>query len=175
MGIKLDSKGYPDYHYKIFGLWGDPTDTAAPVPDFSAFQKPRVVSNANTPTFTLHGYAVKVAGFSFQQNNVVFHEDMIGLEEVEINDRAPSAEITIVAPDTLAEKNFFQIAKAGTLGTLQFIHGVTAGHITQFDMPQVQIKTPEYAEGNGNKVMLKMELSPIPTGAGDDEYKITIK
>ncbi|MBL3601300.1 MAG: hypothetical protein JMN25_15785 [gamma proteobacterium endosymbiont of Lamellibrachia anaximandri] len=173
VSIKLDPKGLPYYHFEFTGLWVDPASAAMPVPDFSGFTLPLAVTNDNTPTFTLHGLANKVAAFNFDQNNGVFYDNLVGEEAVDVNDRKPSGGITIEAP-TLATKNWFTTAKASTLSTLQFVHGITAGNIVQFDAPQVQVLQPKYSERNG-KVMMPMGLSFIPTDAGDDEFKITVK
>lgn len=170
--LRLDPQGLAYYRFKFTGLWVDPTAAADPVPDFSAFQVPDPVTDSLT-TLTLHGLTPKVAAFSFDQANEVFYDNLINEEVVDVNDRQPTGNVTIEAPD-LATKNWFTTVNASTTGALQFVHGVTAGNIVQFDAPVVQALSPSYQERNG-KTMLQMNLSFIPTDAGDDEFKITVK
>lgn len=172
-GLKLDAKGIPHYHFKMIGLWVDPASVADPVPDFSAFQTPLPVTNVNTPTFTLHGLSPKVSAFSFDQNNVVSHDDLIGEETVDVDDRQPSGQVTLEAP-ALSVKNHFVDAKANTVGAVQFIHGTAVGNRVQFDAPQVQLLQPDYTERQG-KAFLQMGMSFIPTDTGDDDFKLTIR
>lgn len=171
--LRLDPRGIPYFRFKFTGLWVDPAAVGDPTPDFSAFQTPLAVTNDNTPTFTVHGYSAPTSAFSFDQANGVFYDNLIGAEVVDVNDRQPTGQLTMEAP-ALGTKNFFTIAKANTLGALQWVHGTAAGNIVQFDAPQVQVLSPQYQERNG-KVMLQMGLSFIPTDAGDDEFQITVK
>ncbi|MEW8522555.1 MAG: phage tail tube protein [Candidatus Thiodiazotropha endolucinida] len=170
VGIRLNPKGVPVYHYEYIGLWAGPSSVADPDADFSGLPDPLSVSNTNTPTFTLFGAAQKVAAFEFKQNNGTFYDNLIGAEEVPVNDRKPSASITIEAPE-ISVMDWFTTAKNGVTGALQWIHGLTAGHITEFNAPRVQPLRPRYVDRNG-KAMIQMDLSLIaPSGA--PEYTIT--
>ncbi|MBV2125729.1 MAG: hypothetical protein KUF75_11300 [Candidatus Thiodiazotropha sp. (ex Ctena orbiculata)] len=173
MGIRLNPKGIPYYHFEFIALWVTPSSVADPVVDFSALSTPLAVTNTNTPTFTLHGAAQKVAAFEFKQNNGNFYDMLIGEESVPVNDRKPSGSITIVAPD-VSTKDWFTTANDSTVGTLQWIHGLTAGRITEFNAPRVQVLRPRYVERQG-RVMLQMDLSFVAAddGSGNPEYTIT--
>lgn len=171
--LKGDPGSIPKIHFMMTGLWADPATVADPVPDFSAFQVPLAVTNDNTPTFSLHGISPNMIGFSFDQANQVVYRNVVGEESVQITDRSPSGQVTIEAP-VLSTKNFFTIAKANTTGALQLIHGVTDGHIVRFDAAQVQVLQPKYGDSDGIAT-LQMGLSVIPTSAGDDDFKITVK
>ncbi|MEJ1353090.1 MAG: hypothetical protein RPU39_00175 [Candidatus Sedimenticola sp. (ex Thyasira tokunagai)] len=171
--LKADPGSIPKFHFSMTGLWVDPETVADVVPDWSAFQTPLAVTNDNTPTFGLHGISPNMLGFTFEQNNQVVYRNVVGEESVQITDRAPSGQVTIEAP-TLDTKNFFTTAKANTTGALQLVHGVTAGNIVQFDADQVQLLQPKYGDSDG-VATLQMGLSVIPTSAGDDDFKITVK
>lgn len=173
MSWEINAKGIPHFKFEMIGLWVDPASVVNPTPDFTAFQTPLVIGKANTPTFSLHGFAANLKTMSFNQNADVAHEDYVGYEEVTLTDRAPSGSALFVAPG-LTTKNFFTIAKANTLGAVQLIHGQTAGAIVQFDAPAVQVLSPAYADERG-VTMLSSDLSFTPTDAADDDYKITIK
>lgn len=172
LSMQLDPQGLPYFTFRFTGLWNAPGSAALPAADFSAFQTPLPVSQANTPTFTLHGGAVKVGGWQFDQNNTVAYDNLIGEEVVDVTDRQPSGQVTIEAPAN-SSKNWFTTAEANTLGALQWVHGAAAGQIVQFDAPRVQVLQPQYQERNG-KAMLQMGLSFVPN-AGDDEFTITVK
>jgi len=171
--LRLSPKGIPVHHYKFTGLWVDPASVADPVPDFSNFQQPLAVTNSNTPTFTLHGFAGNLIDFTFDQNNEVVYRNVVGEESVQIVDRAPTGSITIEAPP-LGAKNFFTIAKANTTGAIQIIHGTAAGFINQFDAPNVQVLNPRYGESDKIRT-LTMDLAFIPSSSGDDDFKHTVK
>ncbi|MEW8049312.1 MAG: phage tail tube protein [Candidatus Thiodiazotropha sp.] len=173
MDIRLNPKGIPYYHFEYTGLWVDPSSVADPAVDFSGLPTPLAVTNAHTPTFTLHGAAQKVAAYEFKQNNGVFYDNLIGEESVPVNDRKPSGSITIEAP-AISTKDWFSTAKDSTVGALQWIHGLAAGRITEFNAPRVQPLRPRYTDRNG-RAMIQMDLSYVAAddGSGNPEYTIT--
>lgn len=173
VGFTLDPKGIPRYKFDFTGLWVDPASVGDPTPDTSAFQTPLAVTNANTPTCTLHGGSYNTISLNYDHANQVTYRNVIGQESVEIVDRAPKGSITIEAP-ALSTKNFFTTAKANTTGAFQLVHGTTAGNIVQFDASTVQLLSPKYGESDGIRT-LQMDMSFIPSSAGDDEFKITVK
>lgn len=168
----VDSLDVPRFRFTMTGLYQDVASQALPSPDFSAFQTPLVASKANTPTFTLHGFAGKLAALNLNLGNDVQYRNLVGSESVDNVDRAASGSITIESPD-VSTKDFFAIAKAGTTGALQVIHGATAGNIVQVDASAVQLTNPRYSNRNG-VTMLDMDLYIVPD-SGDDEIKITTK
>jgi hypothetical protein len=173
MSIRLNPKGIPYYHFEFTGLWVGPSSVADPVVDFSGLPTPLAVTNTNTPTYSLHGAAQKVAAFEFKQNNGVFYDNLIGEEAVLINDRKPSGSITIEAPN-ISDKDWFTPAKDSNVGAMQWIHGVLAGRITEFNAPRVQPLRPRYSDRNG-RTMIQMDLSYVAAddGSGNPEYTIT--
>ena len=172
VSLQLDPKGLPYLNFKLTGLYVDPAAVELPTADYTAFQAPKPVSNANTPTFSLHGYAAVVSAFSFNQGNSVNHHDLINEAQVDITDRKANGSITIDSP-ALGTKDYFAIAKASTTGALQWVHGTAAGHIAQFDAPAVQVLDPSYGDRDGT-VTLEMGLNFTPS-SGDDEFKLTVK
>jgi hypothetical protein len=170
--IRIAPKQIPAMRFSFLGLWVDPAAAALPAADFSAFQDPLPASNANTPTFTLHGFEGVVRDFSLDLGNQVVHEDLINSESVDLNDRQVKGTLTLNAT-AIADKDFFAIAKARTKGTLQVIHGLGAGKIVQLDAPKVQLLNPRYGNADGTTTMT-LDLKLLPD-TGDDELKITVK
>jgi hypothetical protein len=171
--LKISPKGIPYFGFKFLGLWVDPASVADPAPDWSSFTTPLPVSATNTPTFSLHGAAYNLHELSVDQANDVKPQFIVGDESIMIVDRKPSGKVTIEAP-ALSGKNFFTTAKANTTGALQLVHGTAAGNIVQFDADTVQVLKPRYGDKDGVST-LEMDLSLVPSSAGDDEFKITVK
>ncbi|MEW8494238.1 MAG: phage tail tube protein [Candidatus Thiodiazotropha taylori] len=171
VSVKLDPKGVPVYHYEFIGLWADPSSVVDPTADFSGIPDPLAVSNTNTPTFNFFGAPQKVAAFEFNQNNGNFYDNLIGEEAVNVNDRAPSGTITLEAP-ALSTMNWFTTANGSNTGALQWVHGIGAGRITEFNAPRVQPLQPKYINRNG-RAMIQMNLSFVAPTDGSPEYTIT--
>jgi len=172
VGLDLSAGGLPYLNFSFAGLYVLPTDTAAAVPDFSAFQKPQTVEKANTPTFTLDGFAAVLVGLNVSQGQKVEYKNRPNLEGVFITDRDYTGQAKIHAP-TIAEKNFFALAEAETLFAMQMIHGTTAGNIVQIDAAQTQVLNPDY-DGDGDVLGLNLGLALNASDAGDDDIKITL-
>lgn len=167
--IKFDSQGIPYLHFKFTGLWIDPVSAAALAPDFSGFKTPRPVTFAFTPKISLHGLSSVYRSFSYDHANDVQFFDNPGEQFVDIMDRKPAGNVSLLAP-TLATKNYFTTAMADTTGALTLIHGMTAGNIITFAAPNVQLLEPNYADDKG-RAMLDAKLGFVYV-AGDDEMSL---
>ena len=168
----MDPGGIPYLNFTFTGIRAAPTDTALPTPTLTGFKTPLPVNKANTPTFSLHGFAATVEKFSFDMANEITYRNVVGDESVMLVDRKPTGSVSL-EEQALATKNFHDIALNSTLGALQVVHGTTAGSIVQIDAPKVQLLSPTYANSNG-VLMLNLNLSLTPN-AGDDELIITAK
>lgn len=171
-GIRVNKANLPYFNFAFTGLWSDPVSVVDPAANFSSFATPLHVSNANTPTATLHANNLILSSFEISGNNNVVHRDLVGVEEVAILDRSVSGKLKAEAP-ALSTWNIFTTAKANTLGALQIVHGTVAGNILQIDAPAAQIVNPNYSEEDA-KTMIDADLVLVPN-AGDDEIKITVK
>jgi hypothetical protein len=149
-----------------------PTDTALPAQTLSAWQTPLPVNNANTGAFSLHGYASTLYDFDMSLGGNLVYRNLVGVEDVVLNDRAPTGNLVIEDP-TMAQKDFFTIAKNATLGAFTITHGTTAGNKVKLDAPAVQLTAPAYEDRDG-VVALKMGARFKPTAAGNDEFTITV-
>lgn len=169
--VKLDSQGIPYLHFMFKGLWVAPASIADIVPDLSAgWTVPRPVTFANTPTITLHGLTAPYKSFSYDHKNQVEHFDNPGEEMVEITDRSPDGQVSLVAP-AISVKDYFSTARADTMAAMTVVHGTTAGNIVTFAATKVQLLQPKYGEDKG-RAMLDANLSFVRT-VGDDEMSLT--
>jgi hypothetical protein len=161
----------PRFTFSFTGIWVDPASVADPTPDFSGWQTPIEVSNANTPTVSLHGQDIILESLNIDCGNTVVHHDRPNEEAVKITDRAMTGSIVFQAP-TLTTYNYFTTVKANTLGALSIQHGTADGNKVTAGGPQVQILQPTYSDVDG-ETMISANLSIIPTSSGDDDFQIT--
>lgn len=152
------------------GLYNAPTDTALPTLTFGAtWAKPLIVNKVNTTPVTLHGTAIVMSKLSIQVANELSWKDYPnGTEEVRFTGRPKVTGSITIQADTVAAKDWFGIAKAGTTGAFTLTHGTAAGNKVKRDAATVQLFNPSYEEEDGVQ-MLKMDLGFFPTSAGNDE------
>lgn len=167
--IKLDSQGLPYLHFVFTGLWVTPSSVADIAPDWTGWQRAKPVTFSNTPTVTLHGLASVYKSFSYDHKNQVEHFDNPGEEMVEIVDRKPDGQISLLAP-AISVKNYFLTARSDTLGALTVVHGLVAGSIVTFNATRAQLLQPKYGEDKG-RAMLEANLSFV-RDVGDDEMSL---
>jgi hypothetical protein len=164
----------PSLSFSFWGRYNTPTDAALISPTYSGFKTPIGPNSTNTPTVTLHSAALVMESLSLDvANNMVFRDLPGGSSAALITDRKPTGSISFEA-GLIATKNWFEIAKATTLGALQVVHGTAAGYICQIDAPNVQIQQPAYADSDGI-AMINTNLALIPGSSGNDELKLTFK
>jgi len=173
MSFNWEPKKNPKYKFEFIGRYNTPQSVAAITPDFSAFKAPTATGCGKTSAFDLGGWSGTPLSLSFDDgNNTVFHETLTTCEFF-ITDRKSTGRLVVEAA-AMSEKNFFDEALQNTVNTLTIQNGQTAGSIVQFDSPQVQIMNPSYGESNGIST-IEMDLSFVPTDAGNDEYTVTIR
>ena len=170
--LRARAQDLPHLHFAITGMYVAPAAVALPTPTFTGFLDPLPVTDANTPTFTLHGHTGVMQEFTVGLANRVAARLLVNSESVRIGDRAVAGSCLIEAP-ALATKDFFALSRAGTLDALTFTHGTVAGKIVEVTAPKVQIASVDYEDGEGD-VMLRLGLSFVPN-AGNDEIVFTTK
>lgn len=171
--IMITAKGIPYLRFSFVGLYSTPTDSAAPVVDYAAFQAPLVANTANTTAFSFDGFSGLLQSLSMNLGNEVVHRELIGSETVNITDRKAAGTMVIEAP-LMASKNFFTFAETGDTGALSILHGSAAGNKVQIDAPRCSIGNPSYSDDNGVQ-MLTLAFSAVPSSAGNDELTLTVK
>ncbi|MEL6921358.1 MAG: phage tail tube protein [Pseudomonadota bacterium] len=169
--LNFNAKQIPRFRFTMTGLKGSIADTALPTVDLSDFVTPVPVSAAQT-TARLHGHDLIAESFSVDVGNVVTPEDLIGLNEVEFNDRMTTGTATVRAR-ALSDINWFTIAQNRTRAALDFAHGRTAGNIVEMDAPAVEIGRPTQGNTN-NRATYQLPMMMIPN-TGNDELVITVK
>lgn len=170
----LNAKSIPVARFTFTGLYNDVVDASAISATYTGFKTPLAVNEANTPTFSFFGYAAVASSFSLNLNNEVVYRNLINQQTVMLTDRKAAGSVVFDAP-TIATKDFFSIAMGTTLGNMQIVHGTSAGSIVEFGATAtVDIANPSYGEADGI-VQLSIPYVLVPTSAGNDEFKLTVR
>lgn len=169
--FEMTPQRIPRYRFRFLGLSGTITDQALPTVDHSAFQTPIVVNKANT-TVSLHGVSAPIERLSFDLGNQVEPRLLIGYEGIELTDRRAAGSVTVQA-GTLAEKDWFAIAKARTRGAIAVVHGTAAGNIVETNGPKVEVGRPTQGSSQGI-ANYTLPLMFVPD-VGNDELSIVVK
>ncbi|MBV2138580.1 MAG: hypothetical protein KUF79_17370 [Candidatus Thiodiazotropha sp. (ex Ctena orbiculata)] len=170
--VELGKGQIPYLNFTFTGIWNAPSSVANPTPDYAGYVPPIPVTNANTPTVSLHGYDAVLESLGINYGNQVVHDDRPNEESVKITGRETDGNIVFVAP-VLSVKNFFVEAQANTLGAMSIVHGIAAGNIVTLSSSRAQILSPNYGDANG-ETTLQAGMSFIPTDTtGDDELTIS--
>jgi hypothetical protein len=173
MSMEFAHGAIPSAKFSFTGNHVAPSDTSLPSLTLSAWQDGLIMNKVNT-TVALHGETPVTSKISIDLGNKVSWKDFPNnAEEVRISDRGVKGSITVEA-DALSVANWFAIAKAGTLGALQIVHGTAAGNIVQIDAANVQLLDPKYEEVDGI-LTVSMDLLFVPGTSGNDELTITVK
>jgi hypothetical protein len=171
VSVEFAHEQVPMLKFNFTGIYNAPTDTALPTLTFGAvWPKPLVQNAVNTTPFTFFGVSPILSKLSYDAGCVVDWKDWVNLtEQVRITNRAaPMKGSVTVQADTIAFKDWYATAKAGTTGALSLTHGTAAGNKYKIDAATVRITDVAEEDENGI-VMAKMGLEFYPTSAGNDE------
>lgn len=163
-------KDIPVLRFSMTGIYNTVTDTAAPTPVYTGFLTPVPVTNGNTTPYSLHSFAAVMAELSIDLSVSVAHRTLVGgTEQVIITDRAPQGS-TLIEATTVAQKDWWTVAKNAVLGSLAISHGVTTGQRCIVSAAGVQLTKPEYQDMD-SIAMLNLGMNFVPS-AGNDELNI---
>ena len=167
---KFNSQGIPMFSYSFTGLFAQPTNTAAPTPNYDAFKVPQVAAKANTPTFTIGAWTPRLRSFEFDRGAKVEKRFLMNDERILIVDAMESLKTQVEAVG-LATYNPYT-APLGAPAAIQLIHGTTAATRVQFDFPLAKQRRPSLSPQQ-DVVEWPLAFDPLPD-EGDDQWKITL-
>ncbi len=172
VALDLNASGIPVYKFSFTGFVGGVSDATPTGTSYTGWTPPLGVTKANTPTFSVHGVAVKATQFSVDMGNQVDYRNYIGSENVTFTNRTPSGNTTFEY-DAFSVKDWYGTVRLGTLGAIQMIHGTVTGNIVQFDAPKVQLTNPSLSDDNGIAMFgLSLDIQP---NTGNDEFIISVR
>lgn len=171
LGFTFKAGELPYINVQAMGLYVEVDDSALPAPTFTAFQTAKIVNRVNTPTFSLHGYAAILRDLTLQMNSARIFRDWVNSKAVDLGNREPGGQVTFECP-TVAQKDWFGIQAAGTLGALQLVHGTAAGNVVTIDCPKVQVKN--LRPGSHEGILILTADLVIKPDAGNDDLVVTV-
>lgn len=172
--LTLNAQGIPVVRVTMTGLFTTPADAARPTVDLSAFQTPQVASKVNTPTFTIGGASFVMRSFELDFANDVQQRLLVGAERIVIVDKAESITATVEAVP-LATYNPFAVALTpGARKAIVLEHGTAVGRRVRIDVGQAQQKRLASYSNAQNVLEWPLGFKPLPTSAGNDQWKITL-
>lgn len=172
--VTFNAQGIPTCRATITGLFTLPSDQAPPAIDLSSFQEPQLVTHANTPVFTIGAIPFVMRSFQLNLGNDVQPRMLVGREQIAIVDRSETVSCTVEAVP-MAVYNPYQMAispKPRQAIALQ--HGTIVGRKVKLDIPRA---VQERATGINNEQGVAewpLAFTPLPTAAGNDQWKITL-
>ena len=173
-GWELDARKIPWLVFKYVCLFQPVADAALPAADYSGFVTPIAVNKANTPTFTVDGYAAVMQSWHGSVNNDVKYRNLVNYEGVDNVDRSPSGSVDFEMT-SVATKDWIAMARNKTKFPIDCVHGIVAGNIIQIQTPYATLGKPKYGEKDGI-LMIKGELDYMPNGtAGNNELSLTAR
>ncbi|PWE29966.1 hypothetical protein DDZ14_16115 [Maritimibacter sp. 55A14] len=170
--LRWNAQGVPVIEFQMRGLFVQPAEQAPAVPTLTNFQKPALVSSANTPTFQIDGTALVMRNASLALGNAVEGRFLVGSESVLITDRADQIETSVEAVP-LTTFNPFALAAAQTQVAVDLAHGVGAGKIATLAVPAAQMQRPQGLENQQNIKEWPLRLVPLPV-TGNDQWTLTL-
>jgi hypothetical protein len=172
----------PVMSYNFIGLYVPPTAAANPVPTYTAFKTPLVVTDANSGDITLGGaYANGVItggtsypsrGLEFNVGNQLDHAALLGDESVDVTDREVTGSFQLKLSAAQEVANLASV-RANTLQSLSFQHGTVAGNIFLMYTPAIQLVSPTKQEQSGRRLG-GYDFRALPV-VGNDELMICMK
>lgn len=168
----INAQGIPYLEFEFTGLFVQPSDATTTTPTLTAFQKPRIVANVNTPTFTINSVAMVMRTFSLDLKNKVEPRFLVGKEEILITQREDMI-ATQVETLPLADFNPFTLAAAQTAVAVNLVHGTAAGHIATLAAPAAQMQRPNGIENSQDILETPLSLMPLPV-SGNDQWTLTL-
>lgn len=134
--------------FRFVGLYAIPDTVPAPAENFN--QQPSLPVNNDNTSIAVHGVNVVMEKFQTDLANEIVYRNVVGAEYVAHFDRAPAGALEFEAP-SVSVQNWFEIARANTLGPVILNHGTVAGSRVKSWGQNVQLILPDYT---GDEILL---------------------
>lgn len=172
--LTVNAQGIPVAKVTLTGLFVMPADQARPSNvDVSKFQAPQIATKANTPTFTIGGLPFVMRSYELNLACDVQPRMLVGFEGVIIVDRNETLTATVEGVP-YSTYNPFQRALSRTPTPVVLEHGTQAGGRVRIETGQTQQRRPTGFENNQGIAEWALGFIPLPSAAGNDQWKITL-
>lgn len=150
-------------------------------PTLSTWQRPEVVSDANSSGFKIGssysagsitgGTSLISRGMTFDIANKVEHMQLVGGEQIDITDREPvgTGVVELTQTDEVAWRTDMN---ANTLTSMSFAHGSAAGKKIIFHAPAIQRLNNQIMDYQG-RAMTSFDMRVLPV-SGNDEFRLVV-
>lgn len=172
--ITMNAQGIPVCRVTITGLYARPAETDRPTVDLTKFQQPQIVTKKNVPVFTIAGATFVLRSYSLDLACDVQPRLLANDERILIVDRNELLSTTVEAVP-LTTYDPFARAEDRTRQEVVIEHGTTAGKVTRITVPTAQQRRVSGIEQNQNIAEWPLTFRPLPSGAGNNQWKITLK
>ncbi|ETR79292.1 hypothetical protein X566_01530 [Afipia sp. P52-10] len=169
----INAQGIPSIRWTFTGLWVEPAEVARPTGTTTGFQKPQIASTANTPVFTVNAVPLVGRSFSLNFGNQVEPRLLLGRDQIVIPDRVEALDLVCEATP-VTTFNPYALANDQTRVPAIITHGTVAGSIITLTAPTCQVKRPTGYQQNQGVTEWTLNLSPLPTDAGNDQFSIVL-
>lgn len=167
--VTTTARGRQVAKFEFTSLYTRPIDTAMGAVDRTGWTIEDAVNATNTGKIVLAGADLAFESYEWALNNKIQRIDLPGPQrEVVISDRAPSLNLTVLAP-LLAVFNPYALADSATATTLSNTHGLVAGKKVKQDFKGRIISVAE-TEVLG-MAGYKLGFEPLAV-AGNDEIAV---
>lgn len=174
--MRFPAQGIPYLEFTLTGLYGGVAEAARVVPTLTGFKRPRVVTNANTPVFSINSVDMVMRSFALAMRNQVQPRLLVGNEEVLIVDRADqiTTQVELLPVSTFDPYTLSQAEEAAALIPVEIEHGTAAGYIANLSAPTCQIQRPTGFQDSQGIAEQTHVLSALPSGAGNNQWALTL-
>lgn len=174
--IRANAQGIPRIELTLTGLYAGVAEAARVAPTLTAFKRPRVVTKANTPSFSINSVDMVMRNFALAFRNQVQPRLLVGKEEVLIVDRADqiSTQVEAVPLTTLDPYDLADAEEAATLIPVSLVHGTAAGYISTLSAPTCQLQRPTGFANEQGVTEWPLTLNALPSGSGNNQWSLAL-
>lgn len=169
--LRWPAQGLPYLEADLLGLFAAPAEAAQLSPTYSAFQVPQVVRNAAT-SFEIDGTALVMRETVLDLGNQVEPRLLVGSESILIVDRVDALSARVEATPLSTFDPYAAAVDQDQL-EVELVHGTTAGLITTFNAPAVQLRRLSGFENEQNIKEWPLTGVPLPT-SGNDQWSLAL-
>lgn len=167
---KMAAKGLPLFSISYDSVYLAPVEEDSPAVVKTGWMQEEAVNSAQTGPCVIAGQALSFSSLDWSLGNKISRVDLPGpQQEISIDDRAPQASITVLAP-ALSVFNPFTLVESCATVALASTHGSAAGKKLKTDM-NVRVTNADYDKIEG-MLAYKLTLQPLPVN-GNDEIVLT--
>ena len=174
--LRFPAQGIPYLDFTLTGLYGGIAEVARVLPTLTGFKRPRVVTNANTPTFEIDEVPMVMRSFQLAMRNQVEPRLLVGLEEVMIVNRLDqiSTQVQAVPVSTLNPYALAQADEEAELIPFEIEHGTAEGYIVNLTADTCQLQRPTGLAEQQGITEWNLTANALPSGTGNNQWALTL-